>query len=481
MTAALALVSQEPETRLPPHDFEIEMGLLAALMASNRAFERVADIARAEHFADGRHGRIFTAIAALIEQGRQANAATLKSYFDRDAELADIGGAGYLARLQANAITVVNAKDYALRLRDLWMRRELIGLAADMREGAHRFEVDHGADAVVEEIEQALFQLVERGESGGGPVSLGAAADEAMKRAEAAEKGEFKGLRTGLAALDEKLGGLEPGTLTVLGGRPSMGKTACGLGMALHAAQAQGAGVAFFSLEMPAAQIARRAQCQLSGVPLEAMRTGRLGAEAWSKLTQARAAFADLAFAVDDRPAMSLTQIAAACRRLKRKNALGLVVVDHLTLMSAPRGLESRKVEAVGYNSGGLKRLAKELGVPVLCLCQLNRDNDKREEKRPQLSDLRWSGEIEQDADVVLFVHREHYYLTRNEPVRSMKEKDAEYLDRRLRWNDACDAHRGKAELIVAKNRDGADGVLQTAFDGPTARFSDLDSGDDTP
>lgn len=477
---ALAPTPTVIETRPPPHNFEMEMGLIAALMASNRAYDRIADITSTTHFADARHGRIFEAIAKLIERGQQANAATLRAYFQNDADLADIGGVAYLAKLQASAVTIVNVKDYAETLRDLWMRRELLGLAEDVRQEAHRFEIGHRADAVVEEVEQALHDLVERGDARGGPVTLASACDEAMARADAAGRGEFKGLRTGLAGLDEKLGGLEPGTLTVLGGRPSMGKTAVGVVMALHAARTS-PGVAFFSLEMPAAQIARRAQCQMAGIPLEAMRAGRLGADSWLALQAARETLAKAPFVIDDRPALSLGQIAATARRLKRKGQLGLVVIDHLTLMGTPRGLEARKVEAVGYNSGGLKRLAKELAVPILTLCQLSRANEQREEKRPQLSDLRWSGEIEQDADIVIFVHREHYYLTRNEPTRSMKEKDAEYLDRRLRWSDACDAHRGKAELIVAKNRDGGDGIVSVAFDGPTAKFSDLDIGDDTP
>ncbi|MCA3268482.1 MAG: AAA family ATPase [Azospirillum sp.] len=468
------------DTRPPPHNFEMEMGLIAALMASNRAYDRIADITSTTHFADARHGRIFEAIAKLIERGQQANAATLRAYFQNDADLADIGGVAYLAKLQASAVTIVNVKDYAETLRDLWMRRELLGLAEDVRQEAHRFEIGHRADAVVEEVEQALHDLVERGDARGGPVALAAACDQAMNRAEAASKGEFQGLRTGLAALDEKLGGLEPGTLTVLGGRPSMGKTAAGVVMALHAAR-NGAGVAFFSLEMPAAQIARRAQCQIAGVPLEAMRAGRLGPEAWSALQAARESFAQLPFAIDDRPALSLGQIAATARRLKRKKRLGLIVVDHLTLMGTPRGLEAKKVEAVGHNSGGLKRLAKELEVPVLCLCQLSRANEQREEKRPQLSDLRWSGEIEQDADIVIFVHREHYYLSRAEPTRSLKEKENDYLDRRLRWQDALVETAGKAELIVAKNRDGGDGVVRVAFDGPTAKFSDLDSPEEQP
>lgn len=460
--------------RPPPHNFEMEMGLIAAIMASNRAYDRIADITTPAHFADARHSRIFEAMAKVIEQGRQANAATLHALFQNDKDLEDVGGVAYLAKLQASAVTIVNVKDYAEGLRDLWVRRELLGIAEDVRQEVHRFEVGHRADSVVEEVEQALHDLVERGDARGGPVSLAAACDQAMTRAEAASKGMFQGLRTGLVDLDEKLGGLEPGTLTVLGGRPSMGKTACGVVMALNAART-GAGVAFFSLEMPAAQIARRAQCQIAGVPLEAMRAGRLGPEAWSALQAARETFAKLPFVIDDRPALSLGQVAATARRLKRKKQLGLVVIDHLTLMGTPRGLEARKVEAVGHNSGGLKRLAKELEVPILCLCQLSRANEQREEKRPQLSDLRWSGEIEQDADIVLFVHREHYYLTRSEPARSPKDSDAQFTDKRLRWNDACEAAQGKAELIVAKNRDGGDGVVRVAFDGPTANFSDLD------
>lgn len=464
--------------RVPPHNFEIEMALLASLMANNRAFEGIAGTTRAEHFADPTHARIFETIATLIEEGRQANAVTMNAYLAQDAEFQKLGGGKYLARLQAAAMTIVNTKDYARQLRDLWQRREMIGLAQDLEGAAYQFEIGTTADQQIEGLEKALYDLVERGEAGTGPVDLGKAVSMALERADRAGKGVFTGLRTGLADLDERLGGLEPGTLTVVGARPSMGKTALAVAMARHAA-ANGTGVLFFSLEMDAAQIGRRAVCQISGIPLEAVRNGRLGQDAWVKLTEAQGRFAKTPFIIDDRPGASLMQISAAARRAKRKNRIGLIVVDHLGLMATARGLEGQPVQAIGHNTRGLKRLAKELGLPILLLCQLSRANELREEKRPQLSDLRGSGDIEQDTDVVLFVHREHYYLTRAEPVRSPKETEATFLDKQLRWNDACREAQGKAELLIAKNRDGAVGMVRVGFDGPTANFHDLDAGGD--
>jgi replicative DNA helicase len=488
--------AEAPPARVPPHNFEVEMGLLAALMANNRAFEKVGEFLQGEHFADGRHGRIYEAIRKLIDQGRQANAATLKSYFDRDEELKEIGGADYLARLQANAVTIVNAKDYAQRIFDLYRRRELIGIGTDIVNEAHEFDVEEDSAAKIEKAERALFDLAEKGVAEGGfkdfSKALGAAidmADVAFKRDSA-----VTGVTTGFDALNDKLGGLHPSDLSIVAGRPSMGKTALATKIAFNAAkarleyrdrataeglepdgpEAEGGVVAFFSLEMSAEQLANRLLSEQVEVPSDKIRRGEVRAEDFTLFAQASATLARLPLFIDDTPGLSVTAVRTRARRLKRTHGLSLIVIDYLQLLSGPPGARAEgRVQEISAITRGLKALAKELEVPVVALSQLSRAVEQREDKRPQLSDLRESGTIEQDADVVMFVFREEYYHSRAEPMRRPEEDDSKFNERHQKWMERGNQIHNKAEVIIAKQRHGPIGTVPLKFIGEFTRFED--------
>ena len=472
--------AEPPPPRVPPHNFEIEMGLLAALLANNRAFEIVGELLQPVHFADARHGKIYDAIAKIVARGGQANAATLRSYFDKDGELEDLGGTAYLARLQASAVSIVNTRDYAARLFDLWQRRELIDYARDVTERAYAFDVDSDAGAVLEAAESNLFAISEQGTADVRPVSLEDAGTKMLDLYAAAhKKGGALGIQTGLAEIDRMVGGLEGGSLTILGARPSMGKTALAVTISARVAHA-GRRILFFQLEMTDAQIARRMVAMHAGIDVSEIKRARLDGRPFEMMVQAQRELAALPVDIVDRPRLLASHMRSIARRAKRRRGLDLIVVDHLTLMGEPAEWSKQgPTYAVGRNSGALKELAKELDVPILCLCQLNRANEAREEKRPQLSDLRWSGEIEQDADTVMFVHRESYYLERAKPARKSGESIDAFTAREAAWRDALDAAEGKAEIIFAKQRDGAVGIVELGFDGPTTRFFDL--GDHLP
>jgi replicative DNA helicase len=487
-----------PPARIPPHNFEIEMGLLAALLANNRAFERVGEIIEPEHFADGRHGRIYAAIRKLVEQGRQANAATLKSYFDRDEELKDIGGAEYLARLQANAVTIINAKDYAERIFDLYRRRELIGIGTDIVNEAHEFDVEEDSSAKLEKAERALFDLAEKGSSEGGFKEFSRALGVAIDMADSAFKRDsaVTGVTTGFDALNDKLGGFHPSDLIIVAGRPSMGKTAFATKIAFNAAQArmrwreenprlgnepdpkgaEGGVTAFFSLEMSAEQLANRLLSEQVEVPSDKIRRGEVMASDFEKFAHASATLARLPLFIDDTPGLSITAVRTRARRLKRTHGLGMIVIDYLQLLSGPPDARAEgRVQEISAITRGLKALAKELEVPVVALSQLSRAVEQREDKRPQLSDLRESGTIEQDADVVMFVFREEYYHSRAEPMRRPEEDDSKFNERHQKWMERGNLIHAKAEIIIAKQRHGPIGTVPLKFIGEFTKFDNLD------
>lgn len=466
--------------KLPPHNFEVEMGLLAAILANNRVLERFMDVVQPHHFADSRHHRIYQEARKLVDAGKQANAFTLKNVFETTGELAEIGGTAYLAELQAAAVTIINARDYALLIVELWQRRRMIEIAQEMMERAHYVDHDTPAVAHVAEMEHALGELQDSahgGETSGSTLEQ-AGAQMLDAYAIAAASGGLIGIPTGLKAIDKAMGGLEGSNLYVIGARPSMGKTALVTRIAENVA-IDGEHVLFFQLEMSAMQIARRMAAARAGINIMEVKRARLDGEPWRRLVDAESEIRRLPITIVDKAGMGVAQIRARARRAKRQGRLGLIIVDHLTLMSAPPEIEKQgMVVKTGYNSGQLKRLAKDLDVPVILLCQLNRANENREDKMPQLADLRWAGEIEQDADVVMFVHRESYYLKRTEPARKQGEDGTKYDERHLQWSQAVAAHEGKAQLFFAKQRDAAVTVEHLAFDEATARFSNQ-GGDD--
>ncbi len=416
-----------PHYRQLPHNQEAEQGLLGALLIDNRAVERISEIVRPPYFYVPVHQRIYDAILKMTERGQEASPVTLKNYFDDDEDLKDLGGANYLAELAGSVISVVNVEDYARRIYDLHMRRELITLGEDVVNDSYSHDLDRDAETIISGAEAQLFSLAESGAGKGGFVTLRDSVLVAIEHAEKAynSDGGVTGVTTGLIDMDKKLGGLQNSDLLILAGRPSMGKTAFSTTIAYNAAKAyaesggeRGAVTAFFSLEMSSDQLAGRMLSMESGISGDAIRKGTVQQNDFRAFVEASQIMSQIPLYIDDTPALSISAVRTRARRLKRQHGLGLLIVDYLQLL---RGTGSRqstenRVQEVSEITRGLKAIAKELNIPVLALSQLSRAVEQREDKRPQLSDLRESGSIEQDADVVMFVYRDEYYLSRAEP-----------------------------------------------------------------
>ena len=470
--------------RTLPHNDEAEQALLGAMLVNNEVANRVSAFLRPEHFFQPVHGRIYESVLSLVERGQIATPVTLKTYFDDDEALAGIGGAQYLARLAGSAVTIISAEDYGRAVHDLYLRRELINLGEEVVNTAFDFHVDAPARNQIEEAEQHLFSLAEKGEYEGGFAPLRdplKGAVDTMTSAYHRDSG-MTGVATGLIELDELLGGLHPADLIILAGRPSMGKTALATNIAYHAARnhrveadddgkartVDGAVVGYFSLEMSAEQLAFRLLGEATGVSSSKLRRGRISDEEFDRVVGASQVLGRMPFFIDDTPALSVAALRTRARRLKRTHNLSLVMVDYLQLMrSSGRRNQDNRVLEIAEITQGLKALAKELDVPVLALSQLSRAVEQRDDKRPQLSDLRESGAIEQDADVVMFIYREEYYERRKEPK--------EGTDKHLDWQDKMKEIFNLAEVIVAKQRSGPIGRVDLAFDAATTTFTTLD------
>ena len=469
----------------PPANTEAEQALLGAMLVNNAAWHRVSEFLLPEHFANAVHGRIFAAIGKLIERGQIANPVTLKNLFDQDGALLEIGGAQYLALLAQSAVTIINADHYGRTIHDLYLRRELMTIGQDVAADALRHDLDDPAPEQIERAEQKLFDLATTGQAEGGLKPFGTALTTAITMAQAAYKrdGKTVGVATGFVDLDKKLGGLHPSDLVILAGRPSMGKSALATNIAFHAATEwgrtageDGAVAAFFSLEMSAEQLATRILAEESGTSSDRIRRGEVRREDFDKFVMASQRLAAVPLYIDDTPALSIAALRTRARRLKRQHGLGLVVVDYLQLMRPSivnRVLENR-VQEVSDITRGLKAIAKELDVPVLACAQLSRAVEQREDKRPMLADLRESGSIEQDADVVMFIFREEYYLSRGEPTRRPDEGDDRFNDRYDRWRERCEAAFGMADIIIAKQRHGPIGTVKLHFEAETTKFDNF-------
>ena len=502
MTAAraVALRDADPDlVRTPPYNTDAEQALLGAILINNGAYPRVAEFLLPEHFGNAIHARIYAAIGKLVERGQIANPVTLKNLFDQDQALAEIGGAQYLARLAGAAVTIINAEDYGRHIHDLYLRRQLIGLGEDIVNDAFRHDLDDRATEQIERAEKKLFDLATTGQSEGGFRSFEAALTSAVAIAETAFKksGRIVGVATGFVDLDKKLGGLHPSDLVILAGRPSMGKTALATNIAFNAVRAykaapgpdgrmvaqDGAVVGFFSLEMSAEQLATRLLAEESGVSSDRIRRGDVGREDFDRFIQASHQLQTLKFFIDDTPALSVSALRTRARRLMRQQGLGLIVVDYLQLLRPSvqvKTLENR-VQEVSDITRGLKALAKELNVPVLACSQLSRAVEAREDKRPMLADLRESGSIEQDADVVMFIFREEYYLSRGQPLRRPEETDEKYNDRYERWQNRYNEVYGTAEILIAKQRHGPIGTIRLHFEAETTKFDNFIGPDFVP
>jgi replicative DNA helicase len=480
---------EDPRYRVIPHNEEVEQALLGALLVNNRALEKVAEFLRPEHFYMPVHGRIYEAISKFIERGQDASPATLKNFFDRDADLESLGGGQYLAELAAHVVSVVNVEDYGCTIYEAHIRRALIALGEDVVNEAYDHKVDLPPRLQIEDAERRLFDLATIGEIKGGFIGFSVALKKAIEQAQQAyaREGLVTGVTTGLIDMDKKLGGLQKSDLLILAGRPAMGKTALATNIAVSAARAyadsqgkEGAVVAFFSLEMSSEQLATRILADLSGVPSDNIRRGEVRDTDFHKFVEASQQLSNMPLFIDDTPALTISAIRTRARRLKRQNnnALGLIVVDYLQLIQGSgRGTagENRVLE-ISEITRGLKTIAKELEVPVLALSQLSRAVESRDNKRPMLSDLRESGSIEQDADVVMFVYREEYYLKNNAPQQKPEETSERFNERHTAWMQAMERVHNVAECIISKQRHGPTGTVPLFFDGEFTRFSNLES-----
>lgn len=472
-------------TRTPPVNYEAEQALLGAVLANNLVYDRVNEFLRPEHFADPLHGRIFAAIGKLIERGQIANPVTLKNLFDQDGALSEIGGASYLVQLAQAVVTVINAEDYGRTVHDLYLRRQLIDLGEVTVNEAYIHDTEVTALQQIEQAESKLFILAETGQIEGGPKDFKSIVTSALNMAEAAYRRDshLTGVTTGLTDIDRKLGGLQPSDLIILAGRPSMGKTALATNMGFNAALANkdtDTGtrykIAFFSMEMSSEQLALRIMAEKSGVSSDRIRRGDVKTdEEFGRIVETSQEMSSAGFFIDDTPALTIPALRTRARRLKRQHGLDLIIIDYLQLMRSAnnRGSENR-VQEISEITRGLKAIAKELNVPVLALSQLSRAVEQRDDKRPQLSDLRESGSIEQDADVVMFVYREEYYHERKKPGDHEADKMQE-------WQREMERIHNVAEVIIAKQRHGPIGTVPLQFEGMLTRFSDLLRNDYVP
>jgi replicative DNA helicase len=477
--------------RLPPSNVQAEQALLGALLANNRAYERVSEFLVPEHFADPIHGRIYQAIARRVEAGQLADAVTLKAEFEHSGVLEEVGGTAYLAQLLTAMVGIINAGEYGRAIHDAWLRRQLIDIGETVVNNAFGADAELDGGQQIEAAEQSLFQLSTDGGVAGGFMSFEHALTEAIRGAERAFKrtGHVSGLTTGLRDLDAKMGGLHVSDLVVLAGRPGMGKSALATKIAFGAAKALLAEaratdpnalprrcVGVFSLEMSAEQLATRLLSEESLVSSDRIRRGDISQRDFDKFVQVSREIAALPIEIDDTPAITLSALRTRARRLKRTKGLSLIVIDYLQLMRPAAGTrpESRVLE-IGQLTQGLKAIAKELAVPVLALSQLSRAVESREDKRPQLADLRESGTIEQDADVVMFIYRDRYYLEQRAPKEAAFDKTEKFSAAVDDWNRQMENTRNQADLIIAKQRHGPTDTIQLFFEAEFTRFADLD------
>ncbi|AXY23104.1 MULTISPECIES: replicative DNA helicase [Komagataeibacter] len=477
--------------RLPPANVQAEQALLGALLTNNRAYDRVSDFLTGAHFADEINGRIYDAISRRIEAGQLADPVTLRAEFENTGVLAAVGGTSYLAKLLTSMVGIINAADYGRVIHDAWIRRQLIDIGQDVVNNAFGARPDLDGPDQIAASEEALFRLATEKGQDGGFLSFDRALADALDIAQQAfnRSGDVVGLTTGLRDLDKKTGGLHPSDLLILAGRPAMGKTALATKIAFSAArslmeEARNApeddkpkgSVAIFSLEMSAEQLATRILSEQASVSGEKIRRGDLGQKEFDRFVQVSRELAQLPLHIDDTPAISLSAMRTRCRRLARTKGLSLVVVDYLQLMRPSVGsrAENRVLE-ISMITQGLKALAKELSVPVIALSQLSRQVESREDKRPMLSDLRESGSIEQDADAVMFVYRDQYYLQQRQPKETSYDSQDKYQTAMEEWQRKMDLAHNRAELILEKQRHGPTGTVHLFFEGEFTRFADLD------
>ena len=480
-----------PATPVLPHNIEAEAALLGALMIDNRLVEDVQLKLRSDHYFEPLHGRIYDAILRMTDKNMVANPVTLRPMFEADEAMREVGGPAYLAQLTGSGAAIIGARDFAQQIYDLALLRSLVAVGRDMVEGALDTSEEVAPLSQIERAEGELYRVAEQGGGEGKVKSFGEATKLAIEQAERAlnSGGHLSGVTTGIDGINSKIGGLHRSDLLILAGRPGMGKSSLATNMAFAAAQrfvrdqedgidpakSAGAPVAIFSLEMSADQLATRILSEESGISSENLRMGKISQQEFRQLARAAADLQTLPLYIDDTPGLTIAALRTRARRLKRQKGIGMVVIDYLQLLQGSgRSSSDNRVQEISEISRGLKQLAKELDLPVLALSQLSRAVEQREDKRPQLSDLRESGSIEQDADIVMFIYREDYYVASREPKRPMDGDDAKIFEAYEQWQRDMERVYGTAELLIAKQRHGATGKVKMKFDSRITKFSDL-------
>ncbi|MAZ85694.1 MAG: replicative DNA helicase [Rhizobiales bacterium] len=477
--------------REAPANIEAEQALLGAILVNNDAFYRVSDFLKPGHFMESVHRKIFEVAGDIIRMGKTANPVTIKTFLPADGKIGDLTMSQYLARLAAEAVTIINTEDYGRAIYDLALRRSLIGIGEDMVNIAFDAPLDMPPQTQIEDAERRLFELAETGRYDGGFQSFNDAVSLAVDMAGAAYQrdGSLSGISTGIHSLDARMGGLQPSDLIILAGRPGMGKTSLVTNIAFNVAAAyepevqadgsmkakNGGVVGFYSLEMSSEQLATRIISEQTEISSSKIRRGEISEADFEKLVACSQMMQKIPLFIDQTGGISIAQLSARARRLKRQRGLDLLIIDYVQLMTGSKKSSDNRVQEITEITTGLKALGKELGVPIIALSQLSRQVESREDKRPQLSDLRESGSIEQDADVVLFVYRDEYYVKNAEPRRTSEEiaadiKTPEYLA----WEEKMSKARGTADVIIAKQRHGPTGTVPLAFAAEFTRFSDL-------
>ena len=471
-------------------NFDAEIAVIGCLLWDNKSYEKIADFLTEDHFIDLNNKNIFKTIKRLLDKNILVTPITLKNYLEEN-DKDSFDNYTYLNQIKDSAPSTQNAYQYARLLYDLHIKRSLIGIGKNIIQDTISNEEDLEGINLIENAENDLYNLSQTGSSDRKYSLFGESLKKAIDIIDQSFKreGKIAGLPSGLKDLDKKLGGFHNSDLIIIAGRPSMGKTALGTNIAFNAAKKfkekedefgnkttiDGGKIAFFSLEMSSEQLATRVLAEQSKISGDKMRKAELNKEDFKKIAKVSSELENLNLVIDDNPILTISSLRARARRLKRLYDIDMIIIDYLQLMSGSQNVKNDgRVQEISEITRGLKAIAKELNIPIIALSQLSRQVEQREDKRPLLADLRESGTIEQDSDVVMFIFRESYYLERMEPIKKPDEQNDRYNERHQRWRELCESRYNIADIIIAKQRHGPTGAIKTHFDPNFTKFSDL-------
>jgi replicative DNA helicase len=474
-------------------NIDAEIALIGCLLWDNRHFEKISDFIDEGHFVDSNNQLIYKKIKELLNKNILVSPITLKNYFSDDEFEGDI--TKYLNNLKDSSPSTQNSYQYAKIIYELFLKRSLVGIGQNIIQETFDTSTDNTGDVLIETAENDLYNLSNLGNIERKYTTFSKALNNAVNIIDEAYKreGKIAGIASGLKDLDNKLGGLHKSDLIIIAGRPSMGKTALGTNIAFNIARnfkekiddlgikklIDGGKVAFFSLEMSSEQLATRILAEQTKISGDKMRKAELSKDDFKKIAKSTSEIEDLNLFIDDNPILTIATLRARARRLQRLYGIDIIIIDYLQLMSSSLKTKNEgRVQEISEITRGLKAIAKELNIPIIALSQLSRQVEQRDDKRPQLSDLRESGTIEQDSDVVMFIFRESYYLERMEPIKKPEESEDKYNERTSRWQELCEKAHSTAEIIIAKQRHGPIGTIKTHFESSYTRFSDLNTKD---